>query len=289
MGRAVVVLGWLIGVSGLGGAVGCTSMRDSDREWLEARAAPSAGPASTTSPEDRARDLAAKELAAREQAIALADDIACDQAVRARELERDREGAWALMIACVQRSKWSNLRQFLRLHQPEDTRSEAAMALLAQVIAQRGGEFSADLPSCRDQHWPLYGLGDLAADGDGPQDPWLVFRARVTVATGPDGDPRTIELAEESRGSQDVNGVAVLYHRPSRSIAAVDLGRVGSEDFFTASGVVLRGKLPAGQPPPKVGEVYVFLAKLVRGADRGGEDIQNVQIYRRYKPGVAGF
>ncbi len=276
-------------LSGLGGGVGCTSMRDSDREWLETREVPPAGAASRTSPVDHAPDPAAQELAAREQAIALPDDIACDQAVRARELERDRGGTWALMIACVQRGKWSNLRQFLRLHQPEDTRSEAAMGLLAQVIAQRGGEFSADLPSCRDQHWPLYGLGDLTNDSDGPPDPWLVFRARVTVAAGPDGDPRTIELAEESRGSQDVNGVAVLYHRPSQSIAAVDLGRVGSEDFFTASGVVLRGKLPAGQPPPQVGTVYVFLAKFIRGADRGGEDIQHVQIYRRYKPGVAGF
>jgi hypothetical protein len=171
-----------------------------------------------------------------------------------------------LALAGGERGKWSNLRQFLRLHQPQDTQSEAAMSLLARVIAQRGGEFSADLPSCRDQHWPLYGLADVGGEGVGPQDPWLVFRARVTVAAAPDGDARIVELAEEARGSQDVNGVAVLYHRPSQSIAAIDLGRVGSEDFFTASGVVLRGLLPAREPPPQVGQVYVFLAKFVRGA-----------------------
>jgi hypothetical protein len=282
MGRVVVVLG---SIMVLWGAGACTSLRESDREWIEARDAP---PPSAAARAD-ARDPAVLEREAREQAIALTDDIACDQAVRARELDRDRQGAWALMIACVQRGKWSNLRQFLRLHQPQDTQSEAAMSLLARVIAQRGGEFSADLPSCRDQHWPLYGLADVGGEGVGPQDPWLVFRARVTVAAAPDGDARIVELAEEARGSQDVNGVAVLYHRPSQSIAAIDLGRVGSEDFFTASGVVLRGLLPVREPPPQVGQVYVFLAKFVRGADRGGEDIQRVQIYGSYTPGVAGF
>jgi len=256
MWRVVVVLTF----------AGCASQKASDQAWLEAREHPNSAPVAPPPRQESAVARNADALAAR-----IKDDIACDQEARTVELDRDAEGAWALTRACARRGKWSNLRDFLRRHRGDMQRAED-IALLAQVVASRGGDFRADLPGVREAGWRLYALADVLGGAEVPPQPWTVFRARLGVEKGTEQGLRVIELAEERRGSEDINEYAVLHRPSTNSIAVLDLGRVGSQDFFEPTGVVVKGRFARGVAPPTGDVARIFLGRYVPATD-GTDDI----------------
>jgi hypothetical protein len=92
-----------------------------------------------------------------------------------------RDEAWQALRCCVDEGRFTALRVLLAgaWDQPLGTRVEAP-ALLARVIAERGGDVDADLALLHEHRIPLFTLAQALARPDRLRGALVILRARVT-------------------------------------------------------------------------------------------------------------
>lgn len=125
----------------------------------------------------------------------------CERQAR-RYLSVSRDDAWAALKACVDGTHFTLLQALTsRVWNNEiRTRPEAA-ALIAKVIAMRGGSVEGDLRLLNEQRLPIFSLSAAMAQPDTYKGRYILVRAQVgDVRTDGEKKP-TVWLVEQELGS----------------------------------------------------------------------------------------
>src|SRR5258706_12044521 len=116
----------------------------------------------------------------------------------ARRLASDANEAWRQLRGCVDRGRFTALRNLLSGawdHELQTRRD--APELLARVIAMRGGDVEADLRLLHERYVPLFSLAQALAQPERFRGTLVIVRARVS----PSG------VVDEQRLARSVAGV----------------------------------------------------------------------------------
>lgn len=149
------------------------------------------GPEPTVVWEERARQAppprAAPMSPDEARAIALAHDAAHTCELTARTLRaKDRQRGWAVMEQCVRRPDFTDLESLLAPPWIEDMGANPEQAaLVAHVIATRGGDVQNDLRLCRKARLPVFSLKAAIADPES-------YTGRLVLMRGSPRGGRTI-------------------------------------------------------------------------------------------------
>ncbi|HVG58485.1 MAG TPA: hypothetical protein VNA24_08015 [Hyalangium sp.] len=204
-----------------------------------------------------------------------------------RYLRTSRDDAWAALKACVESTHFTLLQALTSRTWTNEirTRPEAA-ALIAKVVAMRGGSVEGDLRLLNEQRLPIFSLSAAMAQPDTYKGRYVLVRAQVGDVRTEDEKP-TVWLVEQELGSvASEQQVGVAVRKDSASNFAGNLsgetslggGNVGgslSKSKSTREGsTVLRydnisndtgrealGRLPKADPFLAPGRDFVILAR----------------------------
>jgi hypothetical protein len=129
--------------------------------------------------------------------IARAHDHAhsCETSARAMR-RRDTDRGFALMRQCILRNDFGDLEALLDSEWSEQVEAAPdAVALLAHVVAVRGGDVEADLRLLRRRKMPLYSLQAALAEPDAYQGRFILVRGTAKGGRAVDGG-RELRLKE---------------------------------------------------------------------------------------------
>jgi len=210
----------------------------------------------------------------------------CERQAR-RYLPLSRDDAWAALKACIDGTPFTSLQALMSGAWSQELRSRpGAAALIAKVVAQRGGSVEGDLRLLNEQRLPIFSLAAAMAQPDTYKGRYILVRAQV-------GDVRTAEekptvwLVEQGLGSvASEQQVGIASRRDASSTTVGNLGgetTLGggnvsgslSKDKTTRdSNTVLRydnvssdtgrealGRLPKADPFLAPGRDFVILAR----------------------------
>jgi hypothetical protein len=150
----------------------------------------------------------------------------CERQAR-RYLPISREDAWAALKACVEGTHFTQLQALLDRAWAQEirTRPEAA-ALLAKVVALRGGSVEGDLRLLHERKLPLFSLSSAIAQPDTYKGRYILVRAQVGDVRK-DGDKPTVWLVEQGLGSVASEQPVGLVRR--KDTASTTSGSLGGE------------------------------------------------------------
>lgn len=119
---------------------------------------------------------APKKLTAREYAASFASGRAC-AADAERQYASDETRGWALLVACVERGDHTDLPALVdgpwRARLVEEP---AGHAVLADVVAARGGVVEVDVAASQDRRFPLLSLEEAFEDPEGARGKLVLVR-----------------------------------------------------------------------------------------------------------------
>lgn len=152
--------------------------------------------------------------------------FACERQAR-RFLPFSRDDAWAALKACVEGTHFTLLQALTSRAWNKElrTRPEAA-ALIAKVVALRGGSVEGDLRLLHEQRLPIFSLAAAMAQPDTYKGRYILIRAQV-------GDVRTAEekptvwLVEQELGS--VASEQQVGMATQKDTASTTVGTLGGE------------------------------------------------------------
>lgn len=136
--------------------------------------AEAAAPAAPAAPEGDLGSVDPGEFAKR---YPRADE--CESAARrVRAVSRDR--GWAVLRACIARTKFTLLNQLLGEAWAEELRTRPdAGAVLAKVVALRGGDVTGDLGQLRQHRVPLFAIGTAVGHPELYKNRLVLFRGEL--------------------------------------------------------------------------------------------------------------
>lgn len=228
----------------------------------------------------------AKDAANR--ANAMRDDVECGRAVSVDEGSGRAAEGWHLLLACTRQGKWRSLTRLLgspwgqRLQQAEEGER---IAVLANVIANRGGVFEADLPVVQRASTPLRSLQE-AFGSAAPAGSWVIFRASIAKEGVDKQGRRTVELDEVSRGTQD-RKERVDYYDSSRRYVGSAVEKTGSSDFYDDTGNQVIGILPQNIVLSKGQLIFLARVDSLKETPEGRRAF--VHVARAFVPGAIMF
>ncbi len=141
----------------------------------------------------------------------------CEGAAR-QFADSNREFAWSMLKACVDRGNFTALRALTHETWEKDlqTRPESPL-LLAMVIAARGGDIEGDLGALRKMRVPLFTLGAALAQPETYKGRYIVLRGKTGEARSAAGKP-TVMVGEVSLQAQTTEQeVGPAYNYSSKS------------------------------------------------------------------------
>ncbi|MBN1205067.1 MAG: hypothetical protein JXB05_09110 [Myxococcaceae bacterium] len=195
--------------------VGCAASRPF--EGAADEAPPPAGPVAELPPEPFNPQTFAAQYA---------NPTVCERQAR-RYLPTSREDAWAALKACVEGTHFTQLQALLNRAWNQELRSRPeAAALIAKVVALRGGSVEGDLRLLHERKLPIFSLSSAIAQPDTYKGRYILVRAQVGDART-EGEKSTVWLVEQSLGSvASEQQVGVARRKDSASTTS---GSVGGE------------------------------------------------------------
>lgn len=148
----------------------------------------------------------------------------CEAAAR-RYQGSSRDVAWEALRACVDGMHFTALQALLGPAWAKDlqTRPEAA-ALLARVVANRGGSIEGDLRLMHERRIPIFGLEAAMTQPETYRGRYVLFRAQVGDLRS-DGEKPTVWLVEHSLGSVAAEQrLGVAYQQQTETTWSGSLG-----------------------------------------------------------------
>ncbi|MFL5343335.1 MAG: hypothetical protein ACJ8AT_00985 [Hyalangium sp.] len=149
---------------------------------------------------------------------------ACERQAR-RYLPISHDEAWAALKACVEGTPFTQLQALMSSAWQHElrTRPEGA-ALLAKVVAQRGGSVEGDLRMLNEQRLPIFSLSAAMAQPDTYKGRYILVRAQVGDVRS-EGDKPTVWLVEQGLGSvASERQVSVTRRKDTVSTTSGNLG-----------------------------------------------------------------
>jgi hypothetical protein len=124
----------------------------------------------------------------------------CERQAR-RYLPTSRDDAWAALKACVDGTPFTSLQALMSGAWSQELRSRpGAAALIAKVVAQRGGSVEGDLRLLNEQRLPIFSLAAAMAQPDTYKGRFILVRAQVGDVRVAEEKP-TVWLVEQGLGS----------------------------------------------------------------------------------------
>lgn len=168
---------------------GCASSRT---QVEDVREAPSEAP--------RARELPPDAFNAQTFAAQYSNPSECERQAR-RYLPLSRDDAWSALKACVDGTPFTSLQALMSGPWNQELRSRpGAAALIAKVVAQRGGSVEGDLRLLNEQRLPIFSLAAAMAQPDTYKGRFILVRAQVGDVRVAEEKP-TVWLVEQGLGS----------------------------------------------------------------------------------------
>ncbi|HYI02215.1 hypothetical protein [Hyalangium sp.] len=148
----------------------------------------------------------------------------CERQAR-RFLPISRDDAWAALKACIDGTPFTSLQALMSRAWSNELRSRAgAAALIAKVVAQRGGSVEGDLRLLNEQRLPIFSLAAAVAQPDTYKGRFILVRAQVGDSRA-EGEKPTVWLVEQGLGSvASEQQVGVAVRRDSASTTSGNLG-----------------------------------------------------------------
>lgn len=202
---------------------GCASSRT---QVEDVREAPSEAPRATTLPPDpfNAQTFAAQYPNPNE----------CERQAR-RYLPLSRDDAWAALKACVDGTPFTSLQALMSGAWSQELRSRpGAAALIAKVVAQRGGSVEGDLRLLNEQRLPIFSLAAAMAQPDTYKGRFILVRAQVGDVRVAEEKP-TVWLVEQGLGSVGTEQQVGLALR--RETASTTSGNLNGETTLAGGNV----------------------------------------------------
>lgn len=166
----------------------------------------------------------------------------CERQAR-RYLSTSRDNAWAALKACVEGTHFTLLQALTsRVWNNElRTRPEGA-ALLAKVVAMRGGSVEGDLRLLHEERLPIFSLAAAMAQPDTYKGRYILVRAQVGDVRTEDQKP-TVWLVEQELGSvASEQQVGVAVRKDTSSTTVGNLGGETTLGSGTVGGSLARSK-----------------------------------------------
>jgi hypothetical protein len=209
---------------------GCASSRT---EWVESGAggdSPAGQRARAEGPSAQVGPFDAKTFAARFRTPG-----ECEAAARKLQA-RSRDQAWEALRACVEGMHFTKLQALLAPAWAEDlqVRPEAA-ALLARVVAYRGGSVEGDLRLLHEKRIPIFGLQAAMTQPETYAGRYVLLRAQVGDLRR-DGETPTVWLVESSLSSVQGERPAAVAVR--EDTAETWSGNVGAQTEQLGNGTI---------------------------------------------------
>ncbi|MDY7231501.1 hypothetical protein [Hyalangium rubrum] len=196
--------------------MGCSSSRPNVQEEAEAERPSSSGSLKAELPPD---PLNVKTFAAQ-----YPNPSVCERQAR-RYLPTSREDAWAALKACAEGTYFTQLQALLSPEWAPELRSRPeAAALLARVVALRGGSVDGDLRLLHERRLPIFSLSSAIAQPDTYKGRYILVRAQVGDMRSEDEKP-TVWLVEQGLGSvASEQPVGVVRRKESNATTSGNLG-----------------------------------------------------------------
>lgn len=210
----------------------------------------------------------------------------CERQAR-RYLPISRDDAWTALKACVDGTPFTSLQALMGGAWSQELRSRpGAAALIAKVVAQRGGSVEGDLRLLNEQRLPIFSLAAAMSQPDTYKGRFILVRAQVGDVRIAEEKP-TVWLVEQGLGSVGTEQqVGIASRRDTRSTTAGNLsgettlvggnvnGSLSKDKTARDSRTVLRydnissdtgrealGRLPKADPFLSPGRDFVILAR----------------------------
>lgn len=210
----------------------------------------------------------------------------CERQAR-RYLPISRDDAWAALKACVDGTPFTSLQALMGGAWNQELRSRpGAAALIAKVVAQRGGSVEGDLRLLNEQRLPIFSLAAAMAQPDAYKGRFILVRAQVGDVRVAEEKP-TVWLVEQGLGSVATEQqVGIASRRDTSSTTSGNLsgettlvggnvnGSLSKDKTLRDSKTVLRydnissdtgrealGRLPKADPFLSPGRDFIILAK----------------------------
>jgi hypothetical protein len=218
--------------------------------------------------------------------IARAHDAAhsCEATARAMS-RRDAARGWMVMRQCILRSDFGNLEQLIDSEWSEQVANAPdAAALLAHVIAVRGGDVEGDLRLLRRRKMPLYSLQAALAEPDAYKGRFVLVRGSARRGRAVDGGreftlvetkvmaesewvtaPGTSRLTTKFSGATadrpgvDVRGRGLVEDNQRSETAKVEV----LHNVSVETGRELIARLPSGEPSLEPATDYIVVLRFV--------------------------
>jgi hypothetical protein len=272
-----------------------SKQRPSHYSWALICALAMTGCATSRAAEEDVRDSPPSQLVtelppdpfnAQTFAAQYANPASCERQAR-RYLTTSHDDAWSALKACVDGTHFTLLQALTSRAWNNEirTRPEAA-ALIAKVIAMRGGSVEGDLRLLNEQRLPIFSLAAAMAQPDTYKGRYILVRAQVGDVRTEDEKP-TVWLVEQELGSvASEQQVGVAARKDTSSNIAGNLsgetslggGNVGGslskskstrdsstvlryDNISTDTGREALGRLPKADPFLAPGRDFVILAR----------------------------
>jgi hypothetical protein len=166
----------------------------------------------------------------------------CERQAR-RYLSTSRDDAWAALKACVDGTHFTLLQALTSRAWNKEIRTRpGAAALIAKVVAMRGGSVEGDLRLLNEQRLPIFSLSAAMAQPDTYKGRYILVRAQVGDVRTEDQKP-TVWLVEQELGSvASEQQVGVATRKDTSSTIAGNLGGETSLGSGTIGGSLARSK-----------------------------------------------
>lgn len=259
--------------------------------------------------DDSRPDLATqKDFDARAEARRF--DHAADCDAEARDIQRrNPTRGWKLLRACVARGDFTDLRALLDGPWDHALRTQPdAAALVAQLIAVRGGDIDTDVGLLHQHKVPVFTLSDAIAQPEVYAGRLLVMRARVADLRKR-GNQVTVALHEYAHSSGTVYAAVGPGHQHTRNINHQGrAGGVSAHDHVqtvsrhnrveqrmvtddSETGLEALGKLPKMDPFLEPDKDFILLVRFDgmrhrAAATDGPSSMPEVTVLSYFKPGA---
>ncbi|MDP1829377.1 MAG: hypothetical protein Q8L48_39290 [Archangium sp.] len=128
-------------------------------------------------------------------------DIDCERNANELKVHNGREVAWTYVVACISKGGFTQLESLVD-HWDEELRARPeAPALIAQILASRGGHLRVDLEILQQKRIPVFDLASALKQSGAFKGRYLVFVAKISEAKEKKGKTELV-LLEQALSSE---------------------------------------------------------------------------------------
>jgi hypothetical protein len=226
-------------------------------------------------------------------------DGAIDCEKTARQMKRDEpEEAWQALKACIERGKFARGAKFVQIEPvlanwaTELTARPDSATMLAQLVANRGGDPEGDLLQLQDSRIPLFTLNAALQQPTIYKGRLLLIRAQVRDVRGAEAKEGGVTMMLDESAFQSVhsqkNVVTSQGYTPTAHSSGYYESRFivnNDNNVARPTGRVALGRMPEADPFLQPQRDFLFLARFDGTTKESAQTMAVVTLIKYFVPG----